>query len=72
MLREILTKIYNGSKDELIVPETRKNGDLVPIHKKEEKTKQKENYRPASLLPIVSKLFERYMYHQILAYMEMP
>ena len=53
-----LTKIYNVSKDDLIFPETLKNGDVVPIHTKEEKTK-KENYRPVSLLPIVSKLFER-------------
>ena len=53
-----LTKIYNVSKDDLIFPETLKNSDVLPIHKKEEKTK-KENYRPVSLLPIVSKLFER-------------
>ena len=29
-----------------------------------------KNYRPVSLIPIVSKLFERYMYNQMLAYIE--
>ena len=33
-----LTKIYNVSKDDLIFSETLINGDVVPIHKKEEKT----------------------------------
>ena len=36
----------------------------MPIHKK----RCKENYRPASLLPIISKLFERDMYEQIKEY----
>ena len=64
-----LTKIYNDSKDDLVFPGTLKNADVVPIHKKEERTK-KENYRPVSLLPIISKLFERDMYNQILAYVD--
>ena len=58
------TKIYNVSKDELVFQETLKYGDVVPIHKKE------ENYRPVSLLPIISKLFERDTYNQILTYIE--
>ena len=41
---------------------------MTPIHKKDEKTAMK-NYRPVSLIPIVSKLFERNMYDQILEYM---
>ena len=62
-----LSTIYNVSKKDLIFPETLKYADVVPIYKKEERTKI-ENYRSASLLPIVSKLFEREMYNQILAY----
>ena len=42
---------------------------MIPIHKKEERT-SKENYRPVSLLPLISKLFERDMYNQILSYIE--
>ena len=64
-----LTQIYNASKEDRIFPETLKNADVVPIHKKEERTK-KENYRPVSLIPIVSKLFERQMYNKLLAYIE--
>ena len=56
-------------KKDLIFPETLKYADVVPIYKKEERSK-KENYRPVSLLPIVSKLFEREMYNQILADIE--
>ena len=37
--------------------------------RKEERTK-KENYRPVSLLPAISKLFERDMYNQIMGYIE--
>ena len=64
-----LSKIYNVSKDDHTFPESLKNADVVPIHKKEERTK-KENYSPVSLLPIVSKLFEREMYNQILLYID--
>ena len=34
-------KIYNVSKDDLIFPETLKNADVVPIHKKEGKNKKR-------------------------------
>ena len=54
-------------KKDLTFPETLKYADVVPIYKKEERTKKKK-YRPVSLLPIVSKLFERKIYNQILAY----
>ena len=42
---------------------------MTPIHKKEERTLLK-NYRPVSLIPIVSKLFQRDMYNQILLYID--
>ena len=64
-----LTKIYNDSKDDQIFPGTLKNADVIPIHEKEEKT-SKENYRPVSLLPLISKLFERDMYNQIISCIE--
>ena len=43
--------------------------NAIPIHKKEEKTLSK-NYRPVSLLPVVSKLFEKIIYKQINSYIE--
>jgi hypothetical protein len=41
-----------------------KLGDITPLHKKLENI-FKENYRPVSLLPVVSKLFERLMQKQM-------
>ena len=46
-----------------------KLADITPLHKKLESIK-KENYRPVSLLPVVSKLFERLMQKQMTAYIE--
>ena len=46
-----------------------KLADITPLHKKLE-TVKKENYRPVSLLPVVSKLFERLMQKQMVAYID--
>ena len=64
-----LSQIYNSTKNENIYPQSLKLADVTPIHKKDALTSLK-NYRPVSLIPIVSKLFERDMYSQILAYIE--
>ena len=64
-----LSQIYNSTKNENISPQSLKLADVTPIHKKDALTLLK-NYRPVSLIPIVSKLFERDMYSQILAYIE--
>ena len=41
----------------------------MPTYKKGERTKN-ENYRPISILPVISKLYEREIYNQILTYVE--
>ena len=64
-----LTNIYNESKEEQIFPDSLKLADVTPIHKKDNKT-TKEKYRPVSLLPVVSKLFERDMHNQIINYID--
>ena len=46
-----------------------KLGDISPLHKKLENI-FKENYRPVSLLPVVSKLFERLMLNQMKDFVE--
>ena len=38
--------------------------DITPIHKKDETT-LKDNYRPVSILPFISKIFKKDMYEQI-------
>ena len=43
--------------------------DVIPVYKKKSKL-PKENYRPISILPNISKLYERYLYDQISKYFE--
>jgi hypothetical protein len=64
-----LSDHYNKSKNQQIYPTTLKLADVIPVHKKDEKTLVK-NYRPISLIPVVSKLFERNMYNEIIEYIE--
>ena len=64
-----LSTIYNNSKNATKYPINLKLADGTPIHKKDETTLMK-NYRSVSLIPIVSKLFEREMYDQILLYID--
>ena len=49
-------------------PDALKKADVTPAYKKGETT-EKGNYGPASILPSVSKIFERHMYDQIYNYM---
>ena len=65
-IQEIWNKEILGKK---IFPSKLKFGDISPIHKKLQ-TVLKENYRPVSVLPVVSKIFERIMDKQINEYMK--
>ena len=53
-----LTKIYNDSKSNCTFPNALKYAEITPAHKKDDNTK-KDNYRPISILPSISKVFER-------------
>ena len=44
-----------------------KYANVTPIHEKGDKT-DKTNYRPISILPNLSKVYERLMYNQIFPY----
>ena len=59
-IREIYDKAILNCK----FPALLKFADISPFHKKDERTK-KENYRPISILPIISKIIERNMSEQI-------
>ena len=52
-----------------IFPNNLKVADITPIFKKGDSTLEK-NYRPVSILPVVSKIFERIMQKQISNYIE--
>ena len=59
-----LVSIINLSLTRGIFPSLNKEADGCPIHKKDEKYRC-ENYRPISLLPNISKIFERVMYSRL-------
>ena len=60
---------YNNLIDSATFPINLKNADITPAHKKDDRTK-KQNYRPVSILPAISKIYERLLYDQINIYME--
>ena len=64
-----LTNIFNSCLETGYFPTTLKLADVVPIFKKGDNN-DKENYRPVSLLPNFSKVFERLMNNQIDNYMK--
>ena len=64
-----LSKIYNDSKNSEKYPCSLKTADVTPIHKEKERT-LKKNYRPVSILPTLSKIFEGNMNEQIFTYIE--
>ena len=66
---KFLNTVWNDEvlKD-LKFPTELKLADVVPAFKKEDSTLV-ENYTPISLLPIISKIFERIMLNQITPYM---
>ena len=65
----IITNIYNETIVSANFPSNLKFADVCPAHKKNDYT-DKTNYRPVSLLPSVSKVFERLMSGDINSYIE--
>ena len=51
-------------QSEKIFPDSLKFGNITPAHKKDEIT-NKENYRPVSVLPLISTIFERVIHDQL-------
>ena len=49
-------------------PITLKNANVTPVHKKDDPTDE-TNFRPISVLPLLSKVFERVNYNQLGKYM---
>ena len=64
-----LCSFINDSIKSFTFPSCLKEADITPIHKKGKKDK-KENYRPVSILPVLSKIFERIMFIQMSAFSE--
>ena len=68
MLSPFLSNIFNELILRGIFPDLLKMADITPVHKKDD-TSNKENYRPVSILPSISKIFEKKIYEQIYNYM---
>ena len=64
-----ISLIVNQSLYTGIFPEILKVAKVIPIHKKGDKTKI-ENYRPISLLPSISKIFEKVVHKQLYDYFD--
>ena len=69
IFEKVLCSFINDSIKSFTFPSCLKEADVTPIHKKGKKDK-KENYRPVSILPVLSKIFERIMFIQMSAFFE--
>ena len=59
----------NQSIDYGTFPKNLKDADVTPVHKKEDRT-DKSNYRPVSILPAISKIYERILFCQVNKFMD--
>ena len=64
-----LTNSVNHSLQICVFPQKLKQAEVIPLYKKLDQL-NKRNYRPVSLLPHSSKIFERIIYKQINSYMK--
>ena len=65
----LLTHIFNHAIITGCFPQEWKAARLLPLHKKGPRDIP-ENYRPISILPVISKVMERIMYDQIYEYLD--
>ena len=64
-----ITKLINKSISSAKVPDNLKEAHVVQLHKKNSQL-EAGNYRPVSILPVVSKFFERAIYQQLIDYFD--
>ena len=60
----VISNIINKALDEGTFPNILKKAEVIPVYKKSDKL-NKSNYRPVSILPILAKVFEKVLGHQI-------
>ena len=63
-----LTYIFNLSLDTGVYVDDWKRARVIPIYKSEDRRKC-ENYRPISIIPNVSKIFEKEVFRQLYGYL---
>ena len=60
---------FNECVDKGVFPSILKNANIAPVFKKCFRG-SKDNYRPVSILPMISKIFEKLLSKQIIIYMD--
>ena len=55
---------FNRSLETSVFPPSMKSANVTPVHKNGN-CSEKDNYRPVSILPNLSKVFEIYVYNEI-------
>ena len=61
IITPVLTICYNQNIRNSTLPNELKNSDISPVYKKKDRH-DKSSYRPVSILPLLSKPFERILY----------
>ena len=69
IISPFVTEIYNESTQNARFPNALKLADVTPTFKNKDRTK-KGNYRNVSILPPISKIFEKDMFSQITSYID--
>ena len=69
-LSYILAKLFNKCLKESCFPERWKVSSMVPVFKNVGERSTAKNYRPVSLLSVVSKIFEKLVNNRIVDHLE--
>ena len=69
ILSPYITKLINLSFETKTFPDILKNAIIKPIYKKDD-INDISNYRPISILPVISKIFERATLNQLITFFE--
>ena len=69
LISKTLALIFNASIETSTFPDIWKVARVIPIYKEGEKS-DKSNYRPISVLPVLSRIFEKLIYDQLYQYLD--
>ena len=69
LISPILSELFNKSVDSCTFPELLKIAKIIPIFKSGSKTDM-NNYRPISLLPTISKIFEKLIHKRVSSFLK--
>ena len=69
LIAPVLVKLFNKCMDNGIFPDSLKIASIIPLHKGGVKN-EATNYRPISLLPLFSKIFEKVIKHRLITFLD--